>query len=337
MNYQHSHRLLIIYFVLLIILLPKTTSKRSKSTNLIENQIIIDISRNVTKKDIFCNYRHIYPYTSSKKDVVFFYSTIPRIGIVLSIVSLRYAAKDCRIIFFITKGSALLNSNWTKFFIENNIEMEILKWNDTLMHTRPNCYRFIAEQKWLHEHGTEVKRIFHSDSGDVFFPENPFVALPLDMLYYIGETKMVNTDSFNRDWMRRCGGDEIFKRLENTEIINSGSIGGSASEYIKFVDYMLETSLWKKCILIGASYDQPVLTILLNGGNLSNVVKYRIVGVQDGFITMALNPPKITGSGFSNWYNHKVIYMHQYDRFKDAANFLFDICHIRSYGILEKE
>lgn len=326
-----------IWLLVPIYIIFMATSETRKKQILIKFLFFSHTFRNNKIDGRLCNYTHLYPYKSTKEDVVFFYSTVSRIGIVLSIVSLRYAAKDCRIIFFITQGSALLSSTWIKFMIDNNIEIEILKGNNTLMYTRPNCYRFIAEQKWLHEHGKEVKRIFHSDSADVFFPENPFVALSSEILYYIGETKKVNENNFNKDWIVRCGGEEALKKFGNSEVINSGSIGGSAAEYIKFLDYMLETSLWKKCILIGASFDQPVLTILFHGGNLTNVVKYRKVGVLDGFISMTLNPPKITNNEFRSWYNHKEIYMHQYNRFGQAIKYLFDLCYVKSYDVSNKK
>lgn len=80
-------------------------------------------------------------------------------------------------------------------------------------------------------------------------------------------------------WMSTCGGDDTFKMLKDTDIINSGSIGGSSTKYSKFVDYMIGTVLWGKCILLGVFHDKPVVAILLNGGNLTNIVKYRIVGL----------------------------------------------------------
>lgn len=60
--------------------------------------------------------------------------------------------------------------------IENNIEIKIINESNELMNSKPN-YRFVAEQIWHYKHLIKVKRIFYSNSGDVFSPENPLFTL----------------------------------------------------------------------------------------------------------------------------------------------------------------
>jgi hypothetical protein len=197
----------------------------------------------------------------------------------------------------------------------------------------PHMIRFEYERDWLHSHISTTSRVLHTDAFDVFFQGDPFsVHLSDDRLTFVVEPHCIRSCGWNLAWVKRCYGQKGMNELGHKFIICSGSIGGSASDYLKFLDLLTSQQEWQTCW--GPSLDQPIVNHLMWNGDIDRAgIKYGLTGCDGGFFTMqwCVSEAKV----LLNEHNQVVSlggivpsYLHQYDRNAPFARALFTACRL---------
>ena len=232
----------------------------------------------------YCDFNRSLCPKSSKKDVIFFYTSLYNNGLEISLKSLRTTGSQCRIILFVSDTFVL---DRRAYNLLEDLDVEVI--TNCIDYfgriSSPHMLRFEYEKQWIENHIHEVNRIFHCDSLDVFFQSDPFSELiPSDEIFLVVEPQKIKHCVWNTNWIVSCFNDTIQRFLFNQYIICSGTIGGNALEYLKLINVMMNTSEWKKCW--APSFDQPILNYVVWRGLLkSNSIKYRFIGCESGLFT----------------------------------------------------
>lgn len=303
------------FFDLFAFLLYKATLGLQRDIQRLRTPCVINISE--------------YP-KSTNRDVVFLYATSFAGGLVLTIKSLRTTQSNCRIVLF--WGSRFITTRVREFC--NHFKVELI----------PNCFstgsrKFVAhmiryeyEMNWLRNHINEVDRVLHTDAYDVFFQGDPFSRhIHNDQLTFVVEPHCFRSCGWNLGWMQNCYGSE-YQRFYHNFIICSGSIGGSASQYLKLLEFMTSRNEWAKCW--SESLDQAILNYLVWTGGVSNLgINYSFTGCDGGFLTVQWCA--IEEKLRENEHNQIVSvqgtipsYIHQYNRLPEYTNKFYRMCGI---------
>jgi hypothetical protein len=218
-------------------------------------------------------------------------------------------------------------------YLLNNLNTTIINCVDSKSRAfSPHLLRYECEAEWIRSH-QEVERVFHSDAHDVFFQGNPFSeALSPDALSFVVEPRCVRTCGWNLAWIRECYGSQTSELLSDRFIVCSGSIGGSASEFLKLIELMMSQNEWEKCW--GPSYDQAILNYLIWTGEVKKRnISYGLNGCDSGFYTMqwCVRDEEIVINSQNQLVSrtgNPPRYLHQYNRFPAFMEFLMTKCHI---------
>jgi hypothetical protein len=192
-------------------------------------------------------------------------------------------------------------------------------------------FRFECELKWLLEHIFSVSRVLHTDAFDVFFQGDPFSGhLSFEKLTFVVEPHCSRSCGWNLGWIRKCYGDQGMREMGHTFIVCSGSIGGSARQYLAFLQLLVSQPEWQTCW--GSSLDQPILNHMLWTGKIAkNGIKYALTGCDGGFLTMqwCVSEGKVLRNEKRQVVSSEGVvpsYLHQYDRNAKFAPLLFQAC-----------
>ena len=269
---------------------------------------------------------------SSYKDVVFLYASKYGPGLELAIKSLRSTGSICRIILFIPKNIKLTRYQERIF---NSLRIELEYVQDTKKRADiPHMIRYEYEYQWLLSHQTEVERIFHTDSFDVFFQGDPFSThISKDKLTFVVEPHCIRSCGWNTNWLAKCYVEPTLWNMRHHYIICSGSIAGSASDYIKLLELMTKSDEWSRCW--DRSLDQPILNVLVWMGNVTRAgIKYSFTGCDEGFFTAQWCALEKTIN--YNEYGQIISlkgtvpsYIHQYNRIDNLTQKLYQICRVK--------
>lgn len=276
-----------------------------------------------------CKFEPLHISNSTRRDAVIFTHNKLSKKFLRSIVSLRYVDGNCRIIMLLQdnykisrEASRMINTlNAEIYFTTEILKPEYLKIG-------PIVRRFYAEQAWLRIYGHELDRVFHSDSTDVFFVGSPFNSFKSDTLYFVSENASIDSNRCNKDWMHALVGHEEYLKYKQKDIINGGSVGGSCSEYQKFLDIFTQKKYTEKCWNFG-SCDQPLIIWLIHSGKLTDI-KYEVLQCSSGFATMILCKPNIEDQykSFITWYPFKIVFFHQFKHYPDAERYINKLCQV---------
>jgi hypothetical protein len=120
--------------------------------------------------------------------------------------------------------------------------------------------------------------------------------------------------------------------LSDRFIVCSGSIAGSAAEFLRLIELMMEQKEWEDCW--GPSIDQPILNYLLWTGEVKRRnISYNLNGCESGFYTMQwcvrdqeirMNEMNVLVSKTGT----TPFFLHQYNRFPEFSDLLFEKCHV---------
>jgi hypothetical protein len=122
--------------------------------------------------------------------------------------------------------------------------------------------RYQCEADWIGPRIRVLDRVMHSDSYDVFFQGDPFQpVIPRDKILLVMEDMQIADCDWNTQWIKECYGRSTWNRIKENNIVCTGIIAGSASEYVRLVRYMRMRPEWVECW--DESKDQPIFNNLL--------------------------------------------------------------------------
>ena len=275
---------------------------------------------------------------SSKDDIVFFAATATVLPpLKLAIRSLRSTGAQSRIILFtdINFNPSIEDADFLK---QSHVEVErklVSSYDNKTM--APHMERFLCEYEWLQDNinKTHIGKVFHSDAYDVFFQRDPFEesVTPSDQLVFVIEPHPIRSCGWNLNWFKKCYGDREFEIYKNEFIICSGTIAGSAIEYLSLLKLMINLPEWERCY--GESMDQPILNRLVWSGRLkTRKINYRFTGCNGGFLTVqwcVVNQlVNINDKGqILSPSGQPPAYIHQYNRIDKLEKYLYKSCHMK--------
>ena len=194
----------------------------------------------------------------------------------------------------------------------------------------PHMIRYEFEAEWLKDHMNDVDRVLHTDSFDVFFQGDPFAQhVSNESLLFVVEPHCFRSCGWNIEWLTRCY-PQAFASMSHRFIICSGSIAGSAAEYLKLLRLMMGTDEWVRCW--DRSLDQQILNYLVWRGMVKGAgINYSLTSCDGGFLTVQWCA--IEDHLKRNEFNQVTSiagsvpsYIHQYDRFPAFQSSLFAMC-----------
>jgi len=82
--------------------------------------------------------------------------------------------------------------------------------------------RFAAEAE-----SRGIKRLFATDTKDVFFQSDPFATLTDEELHLFEESIEIGTEGINAQWLESCYGKELTATLKDKKVLCSGTVAGT--------------------------------------------------------------------------------------------------------------
>jgi hypothetical protein len=249
---------------------------------------------------------------------------------VITLRSLRSCDSLCRIIIFSDPDTEIPFSYYSAFQ-DVGVEWAMLDPFSGRHDRIPHMIRFECERQWLQIHACDLDRVFHCDLFDSFFQVSPFSWIPCEALVFVKEPVKFYECRWNNAWLHSCYGKEAEQILQKP-VVNSGSIGGGANEYLAFLSVLTTSPDWTQCQFPSA--DQPILNWLLwNGKFQEHGIKYEFMDCQSGVFTCQYCSRM--GYGFANdgmivgSDSRPLKYLHQYNRVADMALHVGSLCHVQ--------
>lgn len=293
----------------------------------------------VTKKDsvFLCNFNSSTKHVdSTKRDVILLYATGYAPGLELCIKSLRSTGSECRIILLCPSKTSFSKYEERIF---RALRVEVVKYQDSKYRNDvPHMIRYDFEFKWLTKHISEVDRVFHTDSFDVFFQGDPFskISNVTDKeLTFVVEPHLIRSCGWNTNWLSKCYVEPVLHNMRQEYIICSGSIAGSSKMYLSLLDMMIHSAEWTRCW--DRSLDQPILNFAVWNGNVSRQgIKYKLTGCDNGFFTVTWC---VLEENVRHNEHGQIIslsgsvpnYIHQYNRIDSFTNELYRKCKVANH------
>lgn len=282
-------------------------------------------------------YKNVKMFPS--RDAILLYATMYTTGLDLALKSLRATQSRAQVVLFTHTQEFIANSNQKAFLNSMNVKIvSNCKEDPNVSRTVvPHMHRFKCERDWIKANINNFDRILHSDAYDIFFQEDPFQPyedrdlISYDKLTFVVEPHFIRGCGWNLAWFTNCFGPETTRKFEDNFIICSGTIAGSASDYLKLIEMMIAQNEWKTCY--NPSHDQPILNYLIWSGKVRDAgIKYNLVGCDGGFATLqwcTLNMRVDYNEYGQVVLPSKVVppYIHQYPRIPGLSEHLHDACN----------
>jgi hypothetical protein len=209
-------------------------------------------------------------------------------------------------------------------------EFFIMKTDSDTDHMFPHSLRYLGYDQFLKKSRRRFRRVFHTDSFDVFFQSDPFTSeISHKNLYFVLEKPTINESDWNSGWLIRAYNESVSKALGNFTVSCSGTLIGG---YRQFKIY-LKTLLGHEPFWMNGrhSLDQAYHNFLLHTGEFErNGVRPRFLDCSSMILTMhyCSRGRKDTKNGKVVSMNKSVIpaVVHQYNMFGGASRILDRIC-----------
>ena len=88
------------------------------------------------------------------------------------------------------------------------------------------------------KHISTADKVYMADFTDVLFQSNPFDVIDSDKPYVISENALIKNCQVNTDWMHICFNADVFKLLQDKEIVNGGMYLGTRHAMIFLLQQM---------------------------------------------------------------------------------------------------
>jgi hypothetical protein len=193
--------------------------------------------------------------------------------------------------------------------------------------------RYEYEAEWLRQNSADVDRVIHSDSYDVFFQADPFRDfVPRDRILLVKEDLMIAECDWNSQWIQECYDKPTWFAIRNNNIICTGVICGSASEYLRMITFLISRPEWRRCW--DESKDQPIFNNLHWSGVLRDQgFEFNYTNCFNGIFTMHWcqgdRPFRVNDQNLVITPLGDVPFLlHQYNRFQKIIDHLAAKCHM---------
>jgi hypothetical protein len=201
------------------------------------------------------------PVSSSRRDVIMFYASHFKPGLVVTLASLVSTGTKCRIVLFVPRSfqpDTRFRSVVSKYKIELMENCSATRGRRLVGH----MLRYEYERAWLDKHLHEIDRVIHSDSYDVFFQGDPFqeTVVPRDRLVLVKEELLILGCDWNSNWLKACYGNDTWHIIKENPVICTGFMSGNAAEYLRLIKFMMDRPDWDRCW--DNSKDQPIFNYL---------------------------------------------------------------------------
>jgi hypothetical protein len=198
--------------------------------------------------------------------------------------------------------------------------------------------RYECEARWIADNLPALDRVMHCDSYDVFFQGDPFQPIvPFDKILLVKEDMQILMCDWNSKWLMECYGKVVWEHIKQNNVICTGIIAGSASEYLRLVTYMRRRPEWRVCW--DNSKDQPVLNYLLwTGAFALHGFNFTFTGCFNGIFTM--HWCQGYGSTSLNLNDRRSVVtpkgdvpfvLHQYNRYQQMIDYLLRQCGMNPF------
>lgn len=285
---------------------------------------------------------------SNSRDAILLYATRYTTGLDLALKSLKSTRSKAQVILFTHENEFYANPEAKDFLNSMNVKIinncqedpNVTQARGGITTAVPHMLRFKCERDWIKENLKDFDRVLHSDAYDIFFQKDPFKPyeghdlIGYDHLTFVVEPHFIRGCGWNLAWFTHCYGPDTTRLFEDNFIICSGTIAGSASDYLKLVEMMISQEEWKTCY--SPSHDQPILNYLLWSGKIKDAgIKYSLAGCDGGFATLqwcTLNM-RVDYNEFGQVVlPSKIVppYVHQYPRIPGLTEHLREACNRRS-------
>jgi hypothetical protein len=174
-------------------------------------------------------------------------------------------------------------------------------------------YEVLKEKKY--------DNILFTDVRDVVFQFDPFTNFNSNLAaFHESPLITIKDETFNREWIQRGFGQKAFVQLSEKKIYCSGTIMGSYSGMMNFLEIFLLTCVEYAIPFNYKGIDQGIFNYLIHTGKLNGVTKY-----DNGNIVLTISPD-VAGkcSYVTNELKiegHTPAIVHQYDRFPEINKF----------------
>jgi hypothetical protein len=283
-----------------------------------------------------CDMNVSYSPSSTRRDVMLFYASHYRPGLLLTISSLISTGTNCRIVLFTATG---FNPPDRFNTIVRSFNVEVLPHSDT-GDTRAlfgHMLRYEFEAKWITTHLEEIDRIMHSDCYDVFFQGDPFHTFsPYDHIRLVKEDQLISQCDWNSNWLKQCYNNDTWYHIRDYNIICTGIITGNATQYLRLIKFMMKRPEWRRCW--GSSKDQPIFNNLHWTGIFeAHDFVFSYTDCFHGLFTMHWcqreKPIRFTPENLVLTPMGDVPFLlHQYNRYQEMIDHLTRQCHMETFA-----
>lgn len=270
-----------------------------------------------------CSFSSLTNISSTKRDAIFTATTTYKSGIDVLIRSIRTTGCQARIIVFVT-------DNFEKPSSLQGCGVEYVNVGPLTTRVTKSPYKSRWEwyENYLSKHLDEFDRIFHTDAFDALFFGDPFSMISNRSKIYIQEEGIrIKGCPYNRKWLSDCHNHHDLKKIRGLPALCSGSLGGGARPFYDIIHRIVTHPEWPMCW--GRGYDQGDFNFVVR--SQWDELDVMVMDCDSPFNTMQYCTRKsnITdGSYLLSRSGSPLIYAHQYNRFKEAEDFVKSVCPI---------
>lgn len=207
------------------------------------------------------------------------------------------------------------------YLTKSNVDIRIF----TAGHFIPSAIHNTRYFKYLDiliEQGSLFENIFLTDVRDVVFQGNIFESVNISGLHCFLEDSnhTVLGDNWNREVLIMNYGQEEASKLENCQIICSGTTLGTLSHVTQYIVTLINERDLNKMISVGGRPDEQALhNYILHTNKLSNIKHQNADGVATVGLTKA-DQIEIMDNDIVKVYGKIPTVIHQYDRHINLTN-----------------
>lgn len=173
-------------------------------------------------------------------------------------------------------------------------------------------------------------RIMHTDAFDAVCFGDPFaLAVEPGKLYFQTEDIPIYRCPYNKNWLSKCHLDANKWRITRNTVTCSGSLMGDAQLFLRFMEQMVMHTEWVVCW--GRGFDQGDFNYILYTSGVYRHNETVFMDCNSGFLTMqycSKGGVRVDSNGVMLTPNGQrpVIFVHQYNRYKDAKKIVHRVC-----------
>lgn len=277
----------------------------------------------------FCNFTPVIQPNSTVRDLIMTATTEYNLNLLRLVRSIRTSGCIAKIIIFTTD-----NVKFPRSIFSCGIEQIVTSSLTERALKSPHKIRWEWYLQYLQNNLNQYDRVMHVDAFDTFFFGDPFAfASDYNTLYFQQEGQIIKKCSYNKRWLMSCHKDAEKAKILDNMILCSGSLIGGINPFYQFTKLLVGHDAWQDCWKVG--FDQGDFNYIFykkwKRFALSSNISTKLLTCEDRFMTMfyCMKSP-ITWNDknqiITPGTNNTILFMHQYNRFRDLVFFVNEIC-----------